>query len=128
MMNQRKRVHTISIRLSDEELSTFRKLIEEAGKPTIQNFGLEALLKGKVTSKEEIEELTEINKWMAKLAASERQIGNNINQIARIANTKQNLSDEEFESIQTSLKTLQEEREESWQLIRSFLIRKQNKV
>ena len=127
-MNQRKRVHTISIRLSDEELSTFRKLIEEAGEPTIQNYGLEALLKGKVTSKEEIEELTEINKWMAKLAASERQIGNNINQIARIANTKHNLSDEEFESIQTSLKTLQEEREESWQLIRSFLIRKQNKV
>lgn len=82
----RKRKHQVKIWMSDEEHALLKQKIKEAGLDQ-QTVILNAIAGHKTTSAEEVVELKESNKQFADAISQLRSIGNNVNQIARYANT-----------------------------------------
>ena len=120
-MPNRKREHVIKVSMTTEELDKFKRRLEESGKKTNQSFGLEALLDSKITSQEVVTNLQELNKTFAKQQINERNVGNNINQIAKIANATGDIDTAKLEASLLELQEITKERERQWQYLRYYL-------
>ena len=127
-MQNRKRNQVIKICMTDEELKKFKLRLKESGKKTKQAYGLEALLESKIISQEVVTNLTELNKTLVKQQLNERNIGTNINQIAKIANATGELDVSKLEDYLLELKYMGLERERIWLLLRSYLAALQRRV
>ncbi len=120
-MANRKRDHVIKVSMTAEELSKFKRRLAESGKKSNQSFGLEALLDSKITSQEVITNLQELNKTFAKQQLNERNIGTNINQIAKIANATGEIDTAKLEASLLDLDKIKEARMREWEYLRSYL-------
>ena len=120
-MANRKRNHVIKVSMTTEELSKFKRRLAESGKKSNQSFGLEALLDSKITSQEAITNLQNLNKTFAKQQLNERNIGTNINQIAKIANATGEIDTAKLEASLMELQEVTKERNQQWLYLRSYL-------
>ncbi len=117
-MAKRKREHVVSIRMNDAEYDRFKERLDDAGNRTKQAFGLDALLETEITSQEVIEQLRDMNRKMKDQQISDRNIGNNLNQIVKKVNASGNIDSSKLEANLTELLKASEERGKLWQLLR----------
>ena len=117
----RKRKHQVKIWMSDEEIAMLKKKINETGQDQ-QTVILNAIAGHKTTSAEEVAELKESNKQFADAIRQLRGIGNNVNQIARYANTVGVIQDGvNLHQVSEEIKSSTKECEKAWQLIRQSI-------
>ena len=117
----RKRKHQVKIWMSDEEIALLKKKINETGQDQ-QTVILNAIAGHKTTSAEEVAELKESNKQFADAIRQLRGIGNNVNQIARYANTVGISQDGvNLHQVSEEIKSSTKECEKAWQLIRQSI-------
>ena len=117
----RKRKHQVKIWMSDEEIALLKKKINETGQDQ-QTVILNAIAGHKTTSAEEVAELKESNKQFADAIRQLRGIGNNVNQIARYANTVGVIQDGvNLQEVSEDIKSITKECEKAWQLIRQSI-------
>ena len=117
----RKRKHQVKIWMSDEEHALLKQKIKEAGLDQ-QTVILNAIAGHKTTSVEEVAELKESNKQFADAIRQLRGIGNNVNQIARYANTVGVIQDGvNLQQVSEDIKSITKECEKAWQLIRQSI-------
>ena len=117
----RKRKHQVKIWMSDEEYALLKQKIKEAGLDQ-QTVILNAIAGHKTTSAEEVAELKESNKQFADAIRQLRGIGNNVNQIARYANTVGVIQDGvNLQQVSEDIKSITKECEKAWQLIRQSI-------
>ena len=117
----RKRKHQVKIWMSDEEIALLKKKINETGQDQ-QTVILNAIAGHKTTSAEEVAELKESNKQIADAIRQLRGIGNNVNQIARYANTVGVIQDGvNLQQVSEDIKSITKECEKAWQLIRQSI-------
>ncbi len=117
----RKRKHQVKIWMSDEEIALLKKKINETGQDQ-QTVILNAIAGHKTTSAEEVAELKESNKQFADAIRQLRGIGNNVNQIARYANTVGVIQDGvNLHQVSEDIKSSTKECEKAWQLIRQSI-------
>lgn len=117
----RKRKHQVKIWMSDEEIALLKKKINETGQDQ-QTVILNAIAGHKTTSAEEVAELKESNKQFADAIRQLRGIGNNVNQIARYANTVGIIQDGvNLHQVSEEIKSSTKECEKAWQLIRQSI-------
>lgn len=117
----RKRKHQVKIWMSDEEIALLKKKINETGQDQ-QTVILNAIAGHKTTSAEEVAELKESNKQFADAIRQLRGIGNNVNQIARYANTVGVIQDGvNLQQVSEDIKSITKECEKAWQLIRQSI-------
>ena len=117
----RKRKHQVKIWMSDEEIAMLKKKIDETGQDQ-QTVILNAIAGHKTTSAEEVAELKESNKQFADAIRQLRGIGNNVNQIARYANTVGVIQDGvNLQQVSEDIKSITKECEKAWQLIRQSI-------
>lgn len=117
----RKRKHQVKIWMSDEEIAMLKKKINETGQDQ-QTVILNAIAGHKTTSAEEVAELKESNKQFADAIRQLRGIGNNVNQIARYANTVGIIQDGvNLHQVSEEIKSSTKECEKAWQLIRQSI-------
>lgn len=81
----RKRKHTVSIRMDDDEYNRLNILLKESD-CTLQTYVLNAVLNGKIITKEELNHKKEKDIMFKDLIRQLNGIGNNINQMTRTAN------------------------------------------
>ena len=117
----RKRKHQVKIWMSDEEIALLKKKINETGQDQ-QTVILNAIAGHKTTSAEEVAELKESNKQFSEARRQLRGIGNNVNQIARYANTVGVIQDGvNLHQVSEDIKSSTKECEKAWQLIRQSI-------
>ena len=117
----RKRKHQVKIWMSDEEIALLKQKIKEAGLDQ-QTVIINAIAGHKTTSAEEVAELKESNKQFADAIRQLRGIGNNVNQIARYANTVGVIQDGvNLQQVSEDIKSITKECEKAWQLIRQSI-------
>lgn len=117
----RKRKHQVKIWMSDEEIALLKKKINETGQDQ-QTVILNAIAGHKTTSAEEVAELKESNKQFTDAIRQLRGIGNNVNQIARYANTVGVIQDGvNLQQVSEDIKSITKECEKAWQLIRQSI-------
>ena len=117
----RKRKHQVKIWMSDEEIALLKKKINETGQDQ-QTVILNAIAGHKTTSAEEVAELKESNKQFADAIRQLRGIGNNVNQIARYANTVGVIQDGvNLHQVSEEITSSTKEFEKAWQLIRQSI-------
>ena len=117
----RKRKHQVKIWMSDEEIALLKKKINETGQDQ-QTVILSAIAGHKTTSAEEVAELKESNKQFADAIRQLRGIANNVNQIARYANTVGVIQDGvNLHQVSEEIKSSTKECEKAWQLIRQSI-------
>lgn len=117
----RKRKHQVKIWMSDEEIALLKKKVNETGQDQ-QTVILNAIAGHKTTSAEEVAELKESNKQFADAIRQLRGIGNNVNQIARYANTVGVIQDGvNLHQVSEEIKSSTKECEKAWQLIRQSI-------
>lgn len=117
----RKRKHQVKIWMSDEEIAMLKKKINETGQDQ-QTVILNAIAGHKTTSAEEVAELKESNKQFTDAIRQLRGIGNNVNQIARYANTVGVIQDGvNLQQVSEDIKSITKECEKAWQLIRQSI-------
>ena len=117
----RKRKHQVKIWMSDEEIALLKKKVNETGQDQ-QTVILNAIAGHKTTSAEEVAELKESNKQFADAIRQLRGIGNNVNQIARYANTVGIIQDGvNLHQVSEEIKSSTKECEKAWQLIRQSI-------
>ena len=117
----RKRKHQVKIWMSDEEIALLKKKINETGQDQ-QTVILNAIAGHKTTSAEEVAELKESNKQFADAIRQLRGIGNNVNQIARYANTVGVIQDGvNLHQVSEEITSSTKECEKAWQLIRQSI-------
>ena len=117
----RKRKHQVKIWMSDEEIALLKQKIKEAGLDQ-QTVIINAIAGHKTTSAEEVAELKESNKQFADAIRQLRGIGNNVNQIARYANTVGVIQDGvNLHQVSEDIKSITKECEKAWQLIRQSI-------
>ena len=122
----RKRKHQVKIWMSDEEIALLKKKINETGQDQ-QTVILNAIAGHKTTSAEEVAELKESNKQFADAIRQLRGIGNNVNQIARYANTVGVIQDGvNLHQVSEDIKSSTKECEKAWQLIRQSISRQRH--
>ena len=122
----RKRKHQVKIWMSDEEIALLKKKINETGQDQ-QTVILNAIAGHKTTSAEEVAELKESNKQFADAIRQLRGIGNNVNQIARYANTVGVIQDGvNLHQVSEDIKSSTKECEKAWQLIRQSISRRRH--
>ena len=116
-----KRKHQVKIWMSDEEIALLKKKINETGQDQ-QTVILNAIAGHKTTSAEEVAELKESNKQFSDAIRQLRGIGNNVNQIARYANTVGVIQDGvNLHQVSEDIKSSTKECEKAWQLIRQSI-------
>ena len=117
----RKRKHQVKIWMSDEEIALLKKKINETGQDQ-QTVILNAIAGHKTTSAEEVAELKESNKQFTDAIRQLRGIGNNVNQIARYANTVGVIQDGvNLQQVSEKITSITKECEKAWQLIRQSI-------
>ena len=117
----RKRKHQVKIWMSDEEIALLKQKIKEAGLDQ-QTVIINAIAGHKTTSAEEVAELKESNKQFADAIRQLRGIGNNVNQIARYANTVGVIQDGvNLQQVSEDIKSITKECEKAWRLIRQSI-------
>ena len=117
----RKRKHQVKIWMSDEEIAMLKKKINETGQDQ-QTVILNAIAGHKTTSAEEVAELKESNKQFADAIRQLRGIGNNVNQIARYANTGGVIQEGvNLHQVSEEITSSTKECEKAWQLIRQSI-------
>lgn len=117
----RKRKHQVKIWMSDEEIAMLKKKINETGQDQ-QTVILNAIAGHKTTSAEEVAELKESNKQFVDAIRQLRGIGNNVNQIARYANTVGVIQDGvNLHQVSEEITSSTKECEKAWQLIRQSI-------
>lgn len=106
-MANRKRPHQLKCRLSDEELSKFKALLEESGLTT-QEFMQRAITTKRFTvTKSSKVESGGTNKQLAEFNFLLARIGGNLNQIAKALNEREKFVD--YNNILGNIKELQEQ-------------------
>ena len=117
----RKRKHQVKIWMSDEEIALLKKKVNETGQDQ-QTVILNAIAGHKTTSVAEVEKLKEANKYFADTVRQLRGIGNNVNQIARYANTVGVIQDGvNLQQVSEEITSITKECEKAWQLIRQSI-------
>ena len=117
----RKRKHQVKIWMSDEEIALLKKKVNETGQDQ-QTVILNAIAGHKTTSAEEVAELKESNKQFSDAIRQLRGIANNVNQIARYANTVGVIQDGvNLHQVSEDIKSSTKECEKAWQLIRQSI-------
>lgn len=118
----RKRKYDVRIRMNKQEKDLLEMKLKQAGNPTIESYGLDALLKSKITSQEEIDILVEINKQFEVLNRNLTNIGTNINQIAKNTNVNGNVTSDELAELYKEIEKIKDkEVDKQWLLIRLYL-------
>lgn len=117
----RKRNNPIYIRLSDDEYNHIMNMIHTSGQ-TIQSYIINCLMKGKVSSQDEVMELRKQSNILADMDKQLKGIGVNINQLAHIANASGiPPSSEELENMSENIMDIRKEVNGKWQSIRQSI-------
>lgn len=117
-MSDRKRIHRVYVRLSDEEYQVFMEKYHKSACSSLNAFFLDALLNAKITSAEEIIELKQIDEHISEIVKQIKGACNNINQIAHVANRTGLINSEEIKRILHQINDERKEVEELWRLTR----------
>ena len=117
----RKRNHTVTVRMNDEEYESFCTNVKKSGQ-TKQNYVVNAVLHVPVMSEKELEEVKKISRIMADDNKQMRGIAANINQMTRRLNRYREMpQSEELLAFAEQIQKVREESEHPWQLIRLLL-------
>ena len=119
----RKRNHTVTVRMNDEEYKELEKMVAASGQLK-QSYLLNAVLGAVIAPVEELAELRKLNQLMAEENRQLRGIAFNVNQLTRFVN-RVGLAPQyrELYEILELLQKDRKEREELWQSIRQLLTR-----
>jgi len=117
----RNRNRIVKIAMTNDEHDKLLQKIEIAGKKTIQSYGLDALLFGEITSNDLIVEIQNLNTQMCMLNKIDRGIANNLNQLAKHANTHGVIDVDSFGELINTFSEMTERRNQVWRLIRLSL-------
>ena len=120
---RRKRNRAVTVRMSETEYADLQNKVEESGLSQ-QAFVINAVRGATITPSDEIAVLKDISKTFADFEKQVRGLGTNVNQMARIANSKGNLSGEStLTRLSDQLSNMRKESEAIWQSIRSSINR-----
>lgn len=97
MVNRKRKIQKI-IRVSEDENGDLQQRISMAGNPKFEPYARQALLQNAILQLD-FSEWHELNLQIAR-------IGNNINQIARIANTNESFNDERLNQLRAAVSEL----------------------
>lgn len=118
----RKNNHVYYIRVNDDDYKLINEKIAESGR-SINAYITQSAKDGIITSKEEINQLIELNRNFSYYNRQINAIGNNINQIAVKCNTlNQPISEREINHINQNILQMKRGADELWQLIRSQIM------
>ena len=113
---------TVSVRLSPSEYEHLQKKVRESGQ-TQQSYVINAALGTRISSKGEMEELTNISRSFGDMDRQLRGMGTNLNQMAHVANATGGLPDTyTFERVAAEVEKIKKEVHQGW-LSLSALIR-----
>ena len=114
----RKRNHTVTIRMNNEEYNLLQNKMKESGR-TQQEVVIKAIADLKIASTEEVEELKRLNQMFADILSQLRGVTTNINQIARKLHTDGEVpNDSTLYFLNKNILKYQKESEKIWLLIR----------
>lgn len=120
-MPVRKRNKAITIRMTEEEYALLCRRLEQTG-VSQQAFVISAITGAAVIPSDQTAVLKEISATFASLEQQLRGIATNINQMARIANSRNYAPGiRELERISRQIKGYRKDSEEIWQSIRSSI-------
>ena len=118
----RKNNHVYYIRVNDEDYNLINQKIAESGR-SINTYITQSAKDGIITSKEEINQLIELNRNFSYYNRQINAIGNNINQIAIKCNTlNQPISEREINHINQNILQMKRGADELWLSIRSQIM------
>lgn len=116
----RKRNHTVTIRMNNEEYNLLQNKVKESGR-TQQEVVIKAIADLKIASAEEVEELKRLNQMFADILCQLRGATTNINQIARKLHTDGEIPNNSIlYFLNKNILKYRKESERIWQLKRSF--------
>ena len=119
----RKRNRAITIRMTEEEYALLYSKLEQTG-VSQQAFVISAIEGASIMPPEQVVILREISSELASLAQQLRGMSTNINQMARIANSRHFVPGvRELEIISREISGFRKGNEEIWQSIRSLIAR-----
>lgn len=98
-LKNRKRKHRREVAFTEEENLYINKKIDQSPYDNFQNFARIMLITGEIV-RVDYSELKELNQEVGR-------IGNNVNQMARLANQFEEISDEDVNTLIAELKNLQ---------------------
>lgn len=117
----RRRNKSINIRFSEEEYTELKKLVLQSGQ-TLQKYIIDAVLKGRITSAEEVAEMINRNKILADIDRQLRGMGTNLNQMAHVANGQGKIpSADKLAQIANEVGKIKSEVDEQWQFLRQSI-------
>ena len=117
----RKRNHTVTIRMNNEEYNLLQNKMKESGR-TQQEVVIKAIADLKIASTEEVEELKRLNQLFADILSQLRGVTTNINQIARKLHTDGEVpNDSMLYFLNKNILKYRKESERIWQLIRRLI-------
>ena len=118
----RKRDKAITIRMTEEEYALLRSKLEQTG-ASQQAFVINAITGAAIIPSDQITMLKEISATFASLEQQLRGMATNVNQMARIANSRNFApgTTRELEKISQQIRGYRKESEEIWQSIRSSI-------
>lgn len=117
----RKRNKAITIRMTEEEYALLCRRLEQAG-VSQQAYVINAITGATIIPSEQIAALKEISSTFATLEQQLRGMATNINQMARIANSRNYApGSRELEKISRQIRAYRKDSEEVWQSIRSSI-------
>ena len=117
----RKRNHTVTIRMNNEEYNLLQNKMKESGR-TQRSEELKAIADLKIASTEEVEELKRLNQMFADILSQLRGATTNINQIARKLHTDGEVpNDSMLYFLNKNILKYRKESERIWQLIRRLI-------
>ena len=117
----RKRNHTVTIRMNNEEYNLLQNKMKESGR-TQQEVVIKAIADLKIASTEEVEELKRLNQLFADILSQLRGATTNINQIARKLHTDGEVpNDSTLYFLNKNILKYRKESEKIWQSIRQLI-------
>ena len=117
----RKRNHTVTIRMNNEEYNLLQNKVKESGR-TQQEVVIKAIAEFKIASAEEVEELKRLNQMFADILCQLRGTTTNINQIARKLHTDGEIpNDSILYFLNKNVLKYRKESEKIWLLIRRLI-------
>ena len=117
----RKRNHTVTIRMNNEEYNLLQNKVKESGR-TQQEVVIKAIADLKIASTEEVEELKTLNQILSEILSQLRGAATNLNQIARKMNTGGFMPREDIlYFLNKNILKYRKESEKIWLLIRRLI-------
>ena len=117
----RRRNKSINIRFSEKEYTELKKLVLQSGQ-TLQKYIIDAVLRGRITSAEEVAEMINRNKILADIDRQLRGMGTNLNQMAHVANGQGKIpSADKLAQIANEVGKIKSEVDEQWQFLRQSI-------